>query len=106
MSTTFVASSLRGKNADVHAPADIRPLVQAWIDRAVRERASDLHVEPTASGAEVRLRIDGLLTTAETIDANTGRAIVNRLMVMAQLLTYRLDVPQEGAATVETALGP
>jgi general secretion pathway protein E len=105
MSIIFVASPLRGKNAPMGTPADIRPFVDQWIERALRERASDLHVEPTAAGAEIRLRIDGLLTTAETIDQNQGRAIVNRLMVMAQLLTYRLDVPQEGAATINTPAG-
>jgi type II secretory ATPase GspE/PulE/Tfp pilus assembly ATPase PilB-like protein len=106
MSTIFVASSLRGKNEPMGSSTDIRPVVDQWIERAVAERASDWHIEPTAAGAEVRLRVDGILNTAETVDPNTGRAIVNRLMVMAQLLTYRLDVPQEGAATVQTPAGP
>jgi type II secretory ATPase GspE/PulE/Tfp pilus assembly ATPase PilB-like protein len=37
-----------------------------------------------------------MLSTIARIDTETGRAMVGRLMVMAQLLTYRLDVPQEG----------
>jgi type II secretory ATPase GspE/PulE/Tfp pilus assembly ATPase PilB-like protein len=90
---------LRGKNLAMGIPADIRPTVDAWISRALGDRASDLHVEPTAAGTEIRLRVDGLLHTVDILDADTGRAIVNRLMVMAQLLTYRLDVPQEGAAS-------
>ncbi len=82
------------------AGQNLRVLADAWIGRAIREHASDLHIEPTADGAELRLRIDGLLQTAEKLDAATGRGLVNRLMVMAQLLTYRLDVPQEGTASV------
>ena len=57
-------------------------------------------MEPTAAGYELRLRVDGLLEPAGQLDAAAGRAAVARLMVMAGLLTYRLDVPQEGRATV------
>jgi type II secretory ATPase GspE/PulE/Tfp pilus assembly ATPase PilB-like protein len=80
---------------------DARMLVEQLLDDAVRRRASDVHVEPTAGGVEVRFRVDGLLETVQHHDAGTGRSIVTRLMVMAQLLTYRLDVPQEGRATVK-----
>jgi type II secretory ATPase GspE/PulE/Tfp pilus assembly ATPase PilB-like protein len=44
--------------------------------------------------------VDGLLESPEHFDTSIGRALVTRLMVMAHLLTYRLDVPQEGRATV------
>ncbi|HVT81383.1 MAG TPA: ATPase, T2SS/T4P/T4SS family, partial [Phycisphaerae bacterium] len=47
-------------------------------------------------GTEIKFRIDGLLTTIEQLPADAGRAVVLRLMVMGQLLTYRLDIPQEG----------
>jgi general secretion pathway protein E len=78
------------------APADARPVVDALLLAAVQRGASDIHVEPSADGYELRLRIDGLLETITRHDANGGRAIVARLMVMAQLLTYRQDIPQEG----------
>jgi type II secretory ATPase GspE/PulE/Tfp pilus assembly ATPase PilB-like protein len=86
------------------SPATTRPdvprLVDELIDLAVRRCASDVHVEPTAQGCEVRLRVDGVLETVGTHDTATGRAVVSRLMVMSHLLTYRLDVPQEGRFTV------
>jgi len=75
---------------------DARQVVSRILDEALGRRASDVHVEPTAQGYEIRYRIDGLLETVGTHDGDAGRAIVGRLMVMAQLLTYRLDVPQEG----------
>ena len=85
--------------------ADARVLVDQILDDAVRRRASDIHLEPTAHGYEVRFRIDGLLQTVGTHDAAGGRSLVSRLMVMAHLLTYRLDVPQEGriSTTVPSA---
>ena len=80
--------------------SDARALVNEVLDDAVRRRASDVHLEPTADGLEVRFRVDGLLETVSAVDATVGRSLVTRLMVMAHLLTYRLDVPQEGRATV------
>src|SRR3954451_14021752 len=77
-------------------PPDARPLVDDILSEALRRRASDVHLEPTAAGYEVRYRIDGLLTVAATHDSSTGRSIVGRLMVLAHLLTYRVDIPQEG----------
>ena len=52
---------------------------------------------------EVRLRIDGLLEVFARHEAATGRSMVARLMVMAHLLTYRLDIPQEGRLRVDVA---
>ena len=89
----------------VSAP-DARPLVDRLLDDAVRRAASDIHLEPTADGYEVRLRIDGLLETIAKHDAVAGRSIVARLMVMAHLLTYRLDIPQEGRLTANVSSSP
>jgi general secretion pathway protein E len=79
---------------------DARPLVDAVLAEAVRRGASDVHVEPMADGYELRLRIDGLLEPTGRLDVAAGRGAVARLMVMAGLLTYRLDVPQEGRVTI------
>ena len=76
--------------------ADVPRLVDELLELAVRRCASDVHVEPTAGGCDVRLRTDGVLETVAAHDVASGRAIVTRLMVMSHLLTYRLDVPQEG----------
>jgi general secretion pathway protein E len=83
--------------------ADARPLVDAMLDEAARRRASDVHVEPTAIGYEIRYRVDGLLETVARHDTATGRSIVGRLMVMGHLLTYRVDVPQEGRVSTVLA---
>jgi general secretion pathway protein E len=76
--------------------ADIRGLVQEILSDALRQQASDLHMEPQADSWELRYRIDGMLQTRRRLDTITGKAVVARLMVLAKLLTYRLDVPQEG----------
>lgn len=75
---------------------DARVAVDRWIDTAAADGASDVHLDPTADGYTLRRRIDGLLDAPAALPDERGRAMVNRLMVMANLLTYRLDIPQEG----------
>ena len=81
--------------------ADVRTLVDRVLLDALRERASDLHLEPQADGWEIRYRIDGMLETRQRVETTVGRAAVARLMVMGKLLTYRLDVSQEGRISFE-----
>jgi general secretion pathway protein E len=96
-------TTLRSMASESMRTIDARPLVDDILRQAVARRASDVHFEPTADGLEVRYRVDGLLETVARHDATTGRSLVTRLMVMAQLLTYRLDIPQEGRASAQVA---
>jgi general secretion pathway protein E len=85
--------------ADMSEPSsstDPPAYVDGMLGRAVRAGASDVHVEPISGGVEVRFRVDGVLEAVEKLPADVGRAVALRLMVMAQLLTYRLEIPQEG----------
>ena len=82
---------------------DVPQQVEDLLERAVTQCASDLHLEPVAQGYEARLRVDGLLGTCARFSAEDGRMLVTRLMVLAQLLTYRPDVPQEGRVSVMLA---
>lgn len=84
---------------------DVRPMVDGLLLDAVRRRASDLHVEPTSDQYILRFRVDGLLETQKSVPSAVGRAVVARLMVMARLLTYRLDVPQEGRISLPAEKG-
>ncbi|HUV39116.1 MAG TPA: GspE/PulE family protein [Planctomycetota bacterium] len=68
--------------------------------------ASDLHLEPTGDAFTVRLRLDGVLHDVETLPPDLGRSVVARLKLLADLLTYRSDVPQEGRVREEDAHGP
>src|SRR4051794_40169484 len=84
------------------APPDAREIVGQMLRDAVARSASDVHIEPLPGGAyELRFRVDGLLQPAGAYDAGTGRAVVGRLMVLANLLTYRLDIPQEGRLSID-----
>lgn len=71
-------------------------LVDDLIGLAVDRRASDIHFEPTDSAMVVRLRVDGLLHDVERVPIAVGPTVIGRLKVLGGLLTYRIDVPQEG----------
>lgn len=58
--------------------------------------ASDLHLNPTEAGLDVRWRIDGVLQPIGTFPPQVAANVVARLKVLAELLTYRTDMPQEG----------
>jgi type II secretory ATPase GspE/PulE/Tfp pilus assembly ATPase PilB-like protein len=82
---------------DRGAPERVSTLVQLVLDEAVRRAASDVHFEPTHRALEVRFRLDGVLQHAATLSRDLAPNVIARLKVLAELLTYRLDIPQEGS---------
>ncbi len=74
--------------------------VDDLIDRALAANASDIHLEPIAGGYEIKQRVDGMLTLLQAMDASSGSEMINRLMFLARLLTYRTEIPQEGRLSV------
>ena len=71
-------------------------VVQLLLDHARQSQASDLHLIPNAhKQLEVYCRVDGLLRQIAIIPSAASN-IVSRLKVLAELLTYRTDLPQEG----------
>ncbi|MEW6251188.1 MAG: GspE/PulE family protein [Planctomycetota bacterium] len=81
-------------------------LVNGLIRRAVAARASDVHFEPGSEHMCVRFRVDALLQEIERLPSALAPNVVARLKVMAGLLTYRSDVPQEGGIPPDPALAP
>jgi len=90
-------------NGKASHDGEVPQVVNALLAEAIACRASDIHVEPTGEGYELRFRVDGIVQRVHSWDPGMGRAIVGRFMVMAGLLTYRQDIPQEGRATLENA---
>jgi type II secretory ATPase GspE/PulE/Tfp pilus assembly ATPase PilB-like protein len=95
---TQLADSWRQTTAGLDAsdPQYATQLVDRLL-RAGREAgASDLHLQPTPEGLDVRWRIDGVLHQLDLLAVRIAPNVVARLKVLAELLTYRNDVPQEG----------
>ncbi len=69
----------------------------AVLLRAARTAcASDVHLQPVVTGLEIQWRRDGVLQPVGVFPAGEASDIVTRLKVLAGLLTYRVDAPQEG----------
>jgi type II secretory ATPase GspE/PulE/Tfp pilus assembly ATPase PilB-like protein len=81
---------------DPAAPRYATEAVEIALAEARAARASDLHFHPTPEYLEVRWRVDGVLHEVGRIPASVAANVVSRLKVLAELLTYRTDVPQEG----------
>jgi type II secretory ATPase GspE/PulE/Tfp pilus assembly ATPase PilB-like protein/ActR/RegA family two-component response regulator len=81
----------------VEAPA--ARLVDATIADAVRERASELHLEPTDAGLVIRYRVDGVLREVMRVPRSAAGAVARRVKVVAKLdITDPLH-PHDGRAS-------
>lgn len=78
-------------------------MVNAVLEEMRQCGASDVHFEPTPSAMELRCRVDGVMRLAAVLPSALSPNIVARLKVLAELLTYRTDVPQEGSIRVRGA---
>jgi type II secretory ATPase GspE/PulE/Tfp pilus assembly ATPase PilB-like protein len=81
---------------DPAAPRFATDAVDRLLAGAQGAGASDLHLHPTPDGLEVAWRRDGVLHRVALVPARVAPNVVARLKVLADLLTYRSDVPQEG----------
>jgi type IV pilus assembly protein PilB len=77
-------------------------LVNGLIQRAVRDGASDIHIESGRARSIVRFRIDGVLYEVLSTRADLHPAIISRLKVMANLDISERRLPQDGRMQVMT----
>jgi type II secretory ATPase GspE/PulE/Tfp pilus assembly ATPase PilB-like protein len=92
-----VRSSLWNVSAlKASSPNYIIDLVDLILSEAILLYASDVHLLPTATELEVRFRIDGVLQLAGVLPVAVVPNVVARLKVLANMITYRTDIPQEG----------
>jgi type IV pilus assembly protein PilB len=71
-------------------------LVNALLEKAVTDRASDLHIEPASKNVSIRMRIDGILHDTSEAPLNVLRPMVSRLKVMGSLDIAQTRLPQDG----------
>lgn len=81
---------------DLANEAPIIKLINLLISGAVKERASDIHVEPFEREVRVRYRIDGVLYEKLTVPKSQQAAIISRIKIMAHLNIAEHRLPQDG----------
>jgi Type II secretory pathway, ATPase PulE/Tfp pilus assembly pathway, ATPase PilB len=106
--TTALEAYAKEKNLNVEevdaAEEDINSspivmLVKEMIDKAVRQRASDIHIEPTERKVRVRYRIDGALYEKAKYDINVLNAMVARIKIIGGMDIAEKRKPQDGRIT-------
>lgn len=76
--------------------APIIRLVNVMVMDAVRDRASDVHVEPEGGLVRIRYRTDGILRETNTLPKRLHRAIVSRIKILAKMDIAESRKPQDG----------
>ena len=74
--------------------------VNSVIERAITERASDIHLEPQEGEMVVRMRIDGVLRRIFTVPTNLQATVIARLKIMGGMNIAERKIPQDGRAMV------
>ena len=91
---------------DAENDAPVIRMINALLSQAVRENASDIHIEPFETCSVVRFRIDG--TLKEVIEPHRAlhAAMVSRIKIMAELDIAEKRLPQDGRITLRLAGRP
>jgi type II secretory ATPase GspE/PulE/Tfp pilus assembly ATPase PilB-like protein len=76
-------------------------LVDKLITEAHEQRASDIHIDPTADGLVVRLRIDGMLQDKFFFDKRLHGEIITRIKIMSALRTDEHQAAQDGRFRIQ-----
>lgn len=92
---------LLGAGDDDEAP--VIQFVNTTFVRAVRDRASDIHIEPHESRVVVRFRIDGVLQEVAEVQKRFHSSIAARIKIMAGLNIAEKRLPQDGRIRIKLA---
>lgn len=75
-------------------------IVDAVIHFALRERATDIHIEPMEEQTRIRFRVDGFLREVLTFAKVLHSAIITRIKILADLDISESRLPQDGRITL------
>ena len=95
--------------ADLLESADDAPIIRllnGLLAEAIRENASDIHIEPFEDNLSIRLRVDGVLRQVMQPPAVIGPLIASRIKVMAKLDIAEKRLPQDGRISLRVANRP
>lgn len=87
-------------NSNETEAAPIVRLVNSIIERAIVEKASDIHIEPQETIMNIRMRIDGKLNNILTIPKDLQQAVISRFKVIGNMDIAERRIPQDGRAAM------
>ena len=100
MDTTVLAGAGGDEDVDkvtqLAEEAPIIRVVNVIIQKAIQQRASDIHVEPDRRGVRIRYRIDGVLHEVMTIPKYVHQPLISRIKIMADMNIAERRLPLDG----------
>jgi type IV pilus assembly protein PilB len=93
------AARLEGSATTEEAP--VVRVVQMIITQGLRDRASDIHIEPYGDRVRVRYRIDGALTDVLDLPGSIGPAVVSRVKILGEMNIVERRRSQDGQISME-----
>jgi type IV pilus assembly protein PilB len=81
--------------------APVVQVVQKFITQGLRDRASDIHIEPSGDRVRVRFRIDGALHDVLSLPGSIGPALISRVKVLAGMNIVERRRPQDGQISMQ-----
>lgn len=94
----IAAANIIGADSENAAPT-IR-LVNSFLEYAVNQNCSDIHLEPRETAMVVRMRIDGVLRQVFTVPRATQSAVIARIKVMGNMNIAEHKIPLDGRSNV------
>jgi len=88
------------RRIDLTAEDPVVRAVDMMLEQAVRDHASDIHIEPTREAVIVRYRIDGMLQQVLSLPRGTHQPILSRIKVLAGMNIAESRRPQDGQFSV------
>jgi general secretion pathway protein E len=83
--------------------APIIKFVNSLFYQAIKKKSSDIHIEMHEFKAEVRYRVDGVLTKHIELDKNIMSLVISRIKVISNLDISEKRVPQDGRTQIKVA---
>ena len=80
--------------------APIIKLINATITKAIKARASDIHLEPFENKLSIRFRVDGVLREVLQYQKNITQMIISRIKIMSKLDISERRLPQDGRISI------
>jgi len=88
---------------DETSDAPIIKLVNLLVAGAIKDRASDIHVEPYSGNLKIRYRIDGILYDILSLPRRIQSPLTSRIKIMAKLNIAEKRLPQDGRIEIKIA---
>lgn len=86
----------QAKKEEITETAPAAKIIQSLVKRAVREKASDIHIEATEEQVIVRFRVDGVLRKVIALPVEILPALVSRIKILSGLKIDETRLPQDG----------